>query len=312
MKTLLLFLAAFCAQLALAEPTHRMLLLLGAPGEEAYAEGFAKAAATWRSLAEQAGAELVSIGPGATETPHKQLVQGWIQNLDTASPVPVWIVYLGHGTHGPDGAKLNLVGDDIAASELQAWLNPLQSPLIFIHGGSASAPFLPAIAAPNRIVITATRSASQQNYARFGETFAATMADPTADIDQDGQVSLLEAFIMASQKVERFYRESGRLTTEHALLDDDGDAKGSTADLFQGLRPVQDNVTDGLLARRTALIPSQDLAESLTLEQLRRRQTLEAELESLRRRKAELPPDTYYQQLETLLTQLAREVYPPL
>ncbi len=44
-----------------------------------------------------------------------------------------------------------------------------------------------------------------------------------ADLDKDGQVSLLEAFLIASRRTLEFYKVEGRIATEHALIDDNGD-----------------------------------------------------------------------------------------
>ena len=42
---------------------------------------------------------------------------------------------------------------------------------------------------------TATRTGSEVQFAHFGEYLAGAIADPAADLDKDGQTSLLEAFI---------------------------------------------------------------------------------------------------------------------
>ena len=55
-------------------------------------------------------------------------------------------------------------------------------------------------------------------------------------------------------------RSEGRLATEHALLDDNGDELGTPADWFQGLRVVKQSkagaAVDGSLARQFVLIRS--------------------------------------------------------
>ena len=43
--------------------------------------------------------------------------------------------------------------------------------------------------------MTATRSGNEQSFARFGGSLADAIADPASDLDQDGQTSLLEAFL---------------------------------------------------------------------------------------------------------------------
>ena len=115
-----------------------------------------------------------------------------------------------------------------------------ESPLALIQCASASGPFLPALSAPGRVIITATRSGYEVNATRFGGYLARAIADPAADLDHDGRVSLLEAFLLASRQVAQSYREQGRLLTEHALLDDNGDQLATTADWFRGVHVVKE------------------------------------------------------------------------
>jgi hypothetical protein len=138
---------------------------------------------------------------------------------------------------------------------------------------------------------------------------SAAIADPAADLDKDDQTSLLEAFLKASAGVKEFYAADGRLETEHALVDDNGDALGTPADFFKGVRAVKaakDGASpDGTLAQQFALIPSQREG-SLSAETRARRDELERELADLRQRKAELPEEEYIQLLEPILLEIAR------
>src|SRR4029077_12153134 len=113
----------------------------------------------------------------------------------------------------------------------------------------------------NRVVITATRSGNELNFTRFGEYFAKALADSRSDLDKDGQVSLLEAFLMASRHVTEFYKTEGRLMTEHALIDDNGDGQGTPADWFRGVRATKkarDGASlDGARANQVHLVLSQ-------------------------------------------------------
>jgi hypothetical protein len=178
-----------------------------------------------------------------------------------------------------------------------------------IDCSSASAPFLNRLSGPGRVVITATRGGSEGEYARFGEYLSAAVADPAADLDKDGETSLLEAFLAASHNVNEFYKSAARIATEHALLDDNGDRLGVSADWFEGVRAkraAKDGAApDGAAAHRWRLLLSPaDLA--MTPEQRARRDRLEVEIESLRARKATLAEAAYYAQLEPLLLRLAR------
>ena len=86
------------------------------------------------------------------------------------------------------------------------------------------------------VVVVATRSGSEVNATRFGLPFAEALSDPTADLDHDGRVSVLEAF-RRHHEGSRFYQTAGRLATEHALLDDSRDGLGTPADWFRGGGP---------------------------------------------------------------------------
>src|SRR5436853_6964524 len=99
---------------------------------------------------------------------------------------------------------------------------------------------------------------------------------------------------MASRRVSQFYQLEGRLATEHALIDDNGDGLGTPADWFQGLRATKSAKDgaplDGLRARQTVLVRSareQQLPSTLR----ERRDELERDLADLRQRKSKLAED---------------------
>jgi hypothetical protein len=55
------------------------------------------------------------------------------------------------------------------------------------------------------------------------------LTSDAADADKNKRVSVLEAFNYAKAEVARAYESKGLLSTEHALLDDNGDKEGSQA-----------------------------------------------------------------------------------
>jgi hypothetical protein len=216
---------------------------------------------------------------------------------------------IGHGTFDGKEAKFNLRGPDFSATDLATWLQPFRRPLIVINTAAASGPFLNKLSGPGRIIVTATRSGYEQNFARFGQFFSATIADLKADLDKDGQVSVLEAFLMASHDVAEFYKSEGRLATEHPLVDDNGDGLGTPPDWFRGIRaikkPAQGASLDGLRAHQVHLVRS-DAERKLSPALRTRRNELELGIMQLRETKETLPPDDYYHRLEILLLELAR------
>ena len=200
-------------------------------------------------------------------------------------------------------------GPDLASSELAEWLKPFKRPLAVIDTSSSSAPFLAKLSGPNRAVVTSTRSGHEQNYARFGKFFAEAVADAASDLDKDGQVSLLEAFLSAARRTNEFYKTEGRLATEHALLDDNGDGLGTPADWFRGVRATKqarDGASlDGTRASQFHLLRSTEEKE-LPAPVRARRDELELQVAKLRESKAKLATDEYFMRLEKLLLELAR------
>jgi hypothetical protein len=174
---------------------------------------------------------------------------------------------------------------------------------------SASAPFLNRLSGPNRVIVTATRSGNELNFARLGEYLAGAIADPSADLDKDGQVSLLEAFLTASKRVGEYYRTHSQLATEHALLDDNGDRLGTPADWFRGVhatrRAKDGSQLDGIRAHQFHFIPS-DRERGMSDADRQRRDQLEQSLAALRDQKSKLGEEEYYKQIEPLMIELAR------
>lgn len=288
---------------------HEILVIVGAAGEDKYEEGFQDAAQAWIDAGDKAEAEVTVVGlERSDDVSDKDRIKNWIQNLDTTSAVPAWVVYIGHGTHNRRDAYLNLTGPDISAGDMEVWLPTMNRTFIMVHGGSAGSEFLTSLTGRNRILISATRNPDEINYARFGEYFAEVISTDEGDIDQDGQTSLLEAFLTTANYVDAFYKGEARLASEHSLIDDNGDKMGTPPDWFRGTRVTKrakgGQEPDGFRANQIALIPS-ELEKQLSPEERINRDGLEAELELLRKRKDQLEEEEYYSSLEVLLLQLS-------
>jgi hypothetical protein len=282
-----------------------VFIVVGAAGGSDYAPAFSKWAANWQQACETAGARAHTIGLDDQAEKSLEHLRTALNAEPKDGDAELWLVLVGHGADD----KFNLAGDDLAASELAALLKPFQRPLILLNSFSASGSFLAPLAAPGRIVITATKSGSERNYSRFGRYLSEAIADPAADFDKDGQTSVLEAWLAAAQRVAAFYTEEGRLATEHSLLDDNGDGKGTPADWFRGLRVVKKakdgTPADGLRAGQVHLVRNPD-ERALSAATRAERDALEMELAKLRESKASLPEDAYYRDLEALLRKIAK------
>lgn len=314
---MLVFLWAACAGAAPAPDTPTLILVRGAGGEPQYETNTLHQVALWQATAERAEAHTLAVGTDSA-APDAPTDRDQLQQILEAQPrdgnSPLWLILIGHGTFDGNIARFNLRGPDVSATELAQWLEPIQRPLVVINTASASAPFIHALSGPNRIIVTATRSGNELNYTRFGRFLAEALANPDSDFDRDGQTSLLEAFLAASALVRDFYVTEGRLATEHALLDDNGDGKGTPADWFRGVRarkqPNEDAAVDGARAHQVHLVLSPEELQ-LSPDARARRDALELQVFELRNRKADFnDEESYLQQLESLLLQIARVYHP--
>jgi hypothetical protein len=301
----------------ISQAAQSVVVVVGAPGTDEYGAAFNEWAAKWRDAAERGSAEFTLIGteesnsessvdaPTDDRTRLKQVLD---KRSEEDRDEPLWLVLIGHGSFDGETAKFNLRGPDVALKDLAEWLTPIKSTVAIIDCTSASAPLLGAASGPNRIVIAATKSGNELNYARFGQYLAEAIANSEADLDKDEQTSLLEAYLTACRGVAEFYESDSRLATEHALLDDNGDGLGTPAAWFRGLRATkrtkEDASLDGLRAHQLHLVRSE--RESQLAPQVReRRDEIEREIAALRERKPQLAENAYYTELESLLIELA-------
>jgi len=213
------------------------------------------------------------------------------------------VLLIGHGTTAVEGdeAKFNLVGPDLTAGEWAELIRPIPGRVVFVNTTAASFPFLKKMAGRNRVVLTATDSSAQQFETVFADYFVKAFGVDGADVDKSGRVSMWEAFSFASAGVRGFFEQKGQLPTERPLLDDTGAGIGREATQTQG--------TDGALARVTYLQPEPPLvlpADAAQAALVRRRAELEAQLEELKARKENMPPDQYDAELEKILIEIAR------
>jgi hypothetical protein len=300
---------------AIAEAPKRdleVLVVVGAGGADEYEGRFHREAEVWNGVCRKAGVVCSVIGAGESKEGETDAaaLQGWIKEFIAKKSGALWIVLIGHGSFDGREAKFNLRGPDITAADLASWLKPMTRELAVINTASASGSFIKALAGPGRVIITATKSADEVFATRFGGHFVKAIGgEAEADQDGDGQVSLLEAFLWASQQVTRFYDNEGRLATEHALIEDNGDGIGTRAEAFEGLRlktkPEKGGTPDGLLARQWVLLLNEE--ESKLSEVTRRkRDALEREAEAIRAKKGAMGDEEYYLKLERVFLEIAK------
>jgi hypothetical protein len=289
-----------------------VLVVTGAGGEPRFSQAFHEAGA---SLAQAAvtrfgveAANVVLLGEkadraGVRGRSTRENVLAELGKIGTRSAAGdrVFVVLVGHGSHQGDVSRFNVPGPDLTSADLAAALDRLRGRTIgVVVATSASGEFVKTLSAPGRAIVTATKSGFEGNESIFAGHFARAWAEDGADADKDGRVSLLEAFDYAKREVAREYERDGRLLTEHAVLDDDGDGIGTAApDGRKG---------DGALARTLFLSSERAVAAGDTAATRLRaeRRDLEGRLAALRARKDSMEAAAYERELESLLLAIAR------
>jgi hypothetical protein len=299
---LLLLGSAVCAQKKTpSDPNKFAVIVNGAGGDPAYAKQFEDWTAELRSaLSDRFGFDVknLTVLSNAKATDVRDTFTQLKSRLDATNVLFVFLI--GHGSFDGKESKFNLVGPDLAASEYNTLLSALPTKrVVVLNMASASGEFVKSLSAKGRIIITATKSGQETNATRFAGFFIAALRAPDADTDQDGHISVLEAFVYANRLTADFYTRAGRLATEHALLDDNGDGVGRE----------KAEAGEGLLARATyldSLSIDEAAATAATGKLLKERTRLEGEIEQLIARKENMPEAEYEATLERLFIDLAK------
>jgi hypothetical protein len=302
------------------KPTGQMLLIVGSAGAPEFGDRFTTWADNWRNIAKQANIKLTEIGTAdSSDSPDFERLRNKLaeQASSKINDEPLWLVLIGHGTFKTGFAKFNLQGPDVSAEQLKSWLEPIKQPLVIVNVSAASGPFVNSLSGDHRVIVTATRSGEEKNFAHFGAYLPKALADISADLDHDDEISLLEAVLKASADTDDFYASDDRIRTEHAMIDDNGDQRGTPADRLKSVfreadeavaktKAGEPNATlDGEMEAKVILLPAAN-APTLTPDEIDARDKIERELSNLRREKVNLAEDEYYKKLEEKMLELSR------
>lgn len=293
-------------------PRTHVLVVTGLSGEASFAASFTTvggalveaargswggndSTVTW--LAEDPASDRQRINGRAT----RGAIDSAFTRLATRSKAGdlVAVFLVGHGSGAGAESRLSLPGADPTARDYAAWLDRLPGrTVVVVVAASGSGDFLPVLARPGRIVITATRSSTERNESYFASRWAHGLSSMEADADKDGRVSVLEAYQYARTEVAKAYAADGRLQTEHAQFDDNGDGRG-TSD------PPTEGGAEGSLARRVTFGRDIVVTDPRVANLLDERRALEEQVEALRRRKETMTEAAYLAELERLLVGIA-------
>jgi len=214
----------------------------------------------------------------------------------------ITIYLIGHGSGAEEESKFNIVGPDITGVQFADMLDVFdQQDMVIVNTTSASYGFSASLSNEGRVVVSSTRSSSEKFDPVFSNYFIEALDNRNGDRDKNNRVSVLEAFNYAKSSVAEFYEGQDRLASEHAGLDDNGDA------LFS-LNPTVAEI-DGRLAEIAYIDNLVDDTAGLSAEAIGLKssmQDLERSVFILRGRKVEFLEADYWQQMEELLVDLAR------
>jgi hypothetical protein len=311
--------AMFSAVLAIAAPvaaqTVHLAVIVGLAGDPEHAEFFQRWASTLVDGAtERLGIprdHIIYLAEQPEKDPKRVTGKSTKEEVERAFATiarnskpddVVFVVLIGHGTFDGKVAKFNLPGPDMTPANFEPLLKSLPAKhIVFVNTTSSSGPFLEELSGPGRTIVTATRTGAERYATLFGGYFVDALMSDSADADKNHRVTVLEAFDSAKLGVARAYEQEGIMLTEHPLLDDSGDKKGTT-----------DPKADGKIGRVASVLSlgTEQAAEAMPVDPKMRtlyeeRRDLERRVEGLKLMKTSMDPARYASELEKLLTDLA-------
>lgn len=316
-RLLLTCVAALTFPAATAVAQSRLVIVSGLGGQPKYTQAFgALSTALAQAAHERAGlAESAIVWLGDTAAPRSRWYRGAStkENVETTlarlaeadSGEQVIVVIIGHGSGEGIETRVSLPGPDMTARDFARTVSRFgKRPVAFINLTSASGDMLPLLAAPGRVVMTATKSAFERNESHFGRFFVDALSRDGADTDKDGRVSLLEAFHFAEAETKRFYETDGKLATEHPQIADESQlARRFFLAGGGGRGPGGAGRADGSAGARGRLATTSSDPRLASL--YGERQRLDEQIQALKNRKTGMTVVAYEQELERLLLALA-------
>jgi hypothetical protein len=218
--------------------SSRALILVGLPGDKEHEKLFADTAQAWKAwLIGPLGldpAQVVLLHgfkelDGKPVHPHtradvERALDEWKRSLKPTDRV--WVFLLGHANDDGKHAWFHLPGPDVREDQLAKLFAgiPCREQVFWVTTPAAGR-FQQALSTKGRIVAAASRT-EEDNETEFPQALSAVMQRPAAALDanHDGKVSVLEFYTAVVAEVQARYKANNRMATEHAQLDDRGDA----------------------------------------------------------------------------------------
>jgi hypothetical protein len=259
----------------------------GLPGDQVYAEQFDRQV-TAISMALRSVTERERVRVFRSDEASRDAVLGHLKSLqsEVRSSDQFALFLIGHGSYDDVEYKFNIPGPDLTGKDIAASLDEMRTAdQVFVNTSSSSGAMVDLVANEDRIVVLATRSGAERHATRFGDYFAIALGDPGADIDKNQRISVKEAFDFAERQVSDHFERNDQMATEHARLE------GQSADRMA-------------LARLGGTLPN--VVDTALGELIADRDTLNAEIDTLRLGRDDMPQADYQSALLEKMLELAR------
>jgi hypothetical protein len=286
-RVFLLLVALTCWQpYVLAGTDSVCIVITGLGGVPEYEENFQKwGAAVEQLCSEQISAEVHRLD-GANQ--RKAEILKVFERVVQSESQELWFFLIGHANFDARKYRFNIKGPDLTGAELALFFDSLGSRKAYaVLATSSSGALLPVLTANKRVILSATKSARERHPPLFMSFFLEGSEAAEADLNKDGRVSLEEIFRFIQGGVEKWYAEKNRIQTEHPVLQESEAGLNLASFAFLSSPPEQ--------AYRS--LEAKELAGD--------RIRIERDIEALKLRKKEFSQEAYYQQLQSLLVELA-------
>ena len=206
-------LPAVSAAPARAEPVPHVLIVSGLAGDQKESDRFQALAQRFTAAFASRGVPAANIETAANVTADAfkaRLAQAATKLAVTDS---FWLILLGHCEPREEGPVFQVSGPRLKAAEFKAALAGITARQYLIFTPEGSGGYVALLAAPNRIILTATEPSGELNETYFPDAFAAALEDTHNS-------SLLKLARVAARLVHDYYDREGLVQTEHAMLGD--------------------------------------------------------------------------------------------
>jgi hypothetical protein len=276
------------ADAAEAAGVRRALILCGLPGDPEHRQAFAETVKKLRdSLISRYGFAESELRIHLAEPPADNAAIPHLRGKATREEIAaeaadlskvlqpqdtLWVIVVGHAYWDGKQSFFNIPGPDLHQAEFGKLFADLPArEQVFFIATPASGYYIKPLSAKGRVVITATQADAEVNETIFPMALASVLETPpdpeTFDADQDGTISLFDLYVAVTRDVADRYLKEKRVATEHALLDDNGDGRGTELQIDYltieqggraeaGRRPrARKGNTDGTTSARILLRP---------------------------------------------------------